>query len=103
RSGAALRRRTESSRASDGPSRSARPPHTRDRRTSRAHSLRAKSIPPPKGDALAATLAALEALGEEEGPPPPWKLVPDYATENVRHCGPDTIGTIAGRRCLFRE
>jgi hypothetical protein len=60
-----------------------------------------RSLPPPERDALAAPLTPLEALGEEERPPPSWELVPDYSTENVRHCGPDTIGTIAERRCVF--
>jgi hypothetical protein len=43
---------------------------------------------------LAAALAALEALREEERAPPPGKLVTDESTEKVApHAGADTTGT----------
>jgi len=38
-----------------------------------------------KRDALAAAFAALEALGQEERPPPPRELVTEESTENATH------------------
>src|SRR3954454_13351258 len=63
----------------------------------------ARSPAPRKRDALAAALAALEALGQEERPPPARELVSEDSTENAAHLRADTIGTATGRDACFAQ